>query len=536
VKGIANIIPTIFIALLITQSSCSDNPVTNVLAKYLEKKLGVDSESTRSDAANIVSSQKTELFNKIAPAIATVIASDDSGNPFAYGSGIFISSNGKLLTNFHVIDGSKNIVVKTNDNKILEVKNVTASSKVLDYVVLETNAYSTSIPYVPIGNSEFLQVGQNIYTISSPELPVLKNTFTSGEISGIRARDTLPTGQDVDGILGHNMIQFTAPVAQGSSGGALLDESGELVGLISSKLVTTENIAFAIPIDEIKPTFNSLSAISIEQFRNSTAISNSMSPTTPTQYSNPIPYGSVTDYSYTYSFKECVQLGNQDFRNGNYSDAIKYWIVALKQRPGSIPIINKVAYAFNAMGDKDTAEAIYWYAFGLDTTNYMTVFNMAEFYGEMGSQICGQYNCSEVSQKLYAATLELNPPLKIAKQVSERLYGYNTYQRKVADSSFILPNSDKIRLSASEVSKLSPRQLALARNEIFARHGYVYTEKPKSKIYKDYFESKNWYRQNPYYDGSISEIEKYNVELIKYYEAKNSSTSEVMDRLGILEE
>ncbi|MBF0106705.1 MAG: YARHG domain-containing protein [Deltaproteobacteria bacterium] len=105
----------------------------------------------------------------------------------------------------------------------------------------------------------------------------------------------------------------------------------------------------------------------------------------------------------------------------------------------------------------------------------------------------------------------------------ERDGGNNSYQTTTntlpsSDQDYLLPNSDKEYIDYDDLSMFTQDQLAFARNEIFARHGYVFTDKPKSKRYKDYFEAKSWYHANPYYDGNISDIEKYNIEIIKKQE------------------
>jgi hypothetical protein len=91
------------------------------------------------------------------------------------------------------------------------------------------------------------------------------------------------------------------------------------------------------------------------------------------------------------------------------------------------------------------------------------------------------------------------------------------YETNTETGYYILPDSSTRNLSDNEVSSLSKEQLALARNEIFARHGYVFN----NQTYKDYFSSKSWYVPNPSFSGSIDDLnayEKYNVQLIQKYE------------------
>ena len=80
-----------------------------------------------------------------------------------------------------------------------------------------------------------------------------------------------------------------------------------------------------------------------------------------------------------------------------------------------------------------------------------------------------------------------------------------------SSSSYLLPHSDVIKLSESELTYFNKDELRLARNEIFARHGYVF----KSDELESYFAEKTWYYPDPYYDGSLNNIEEYNVKLIE---------------------
>jgi len=84
---------------------------------------------------------------------------------------------------------------------------------------------------------------------------------------------------------------------------------------------------------------------------------------------------------------------------------------------------------------------------------------------------------------------------------------------------YIFPKSDTEKLLESDVSKLNKENLILARNEIFARHGFVF----KTEEYKSYFTNKSWYKPNPAFkgfDGELNAVEVYNINFIKKYEIK----------------
>ena len=81
----------------------------------------------------------------------------------------------------------------------------------------------------------------------------------------------------------------------------------------------------------------------------------------------------------------------------------------------------------------------------------------------------------------------------------------------LSSSEYILPASDQSVMSEGDVADLTKEQLRLARNEIYARHGYVF----QSEDLQTYFSSKSWYQQEPDFDGSLNEVEKENINFIK---------------------
>lgn len=95
--------------------------------------------------------------------------------------------------------------------------------------------------------------------------------------------------------------------------------------------------------------------------------------------------------------------------------------------------------------------------------------------------------------------------------IHSKVFGSSENTTVSVTDDFILPNSDVRRLTESEITSLSLEELGLARNEIFARHGHVFT-KEELRVY---FEQKSWYFPDAAYTDTLSPIEKYNVDLIK---------------------
>lgn len=177
----------------------------------------------------------SEIYQKCSPSVFSIQTYDVEGLPYATGSGFFIDSSGLAVTNFHVLENALSATVTLSDGSVHEILGVAGYHSSQDYALLRIEG--DSFTPLPIGDSSSLQVGDRIYTIGSPK--GMQNTMSDGIISST----CRPEYQ--------NRIQITAPISSGSSGGALLDEYGNVIGITTSTLVDSQNLNFAIPINEV---------------------------------------------------------------------------------------------------------------------------------------------------------------------------------------------------------------------------------------------------------------------------------------------
>ncbi len=157
-------------------------------------------------------------------------------------SGVITSSDGYILTNYHVIDGADTISVDLNDGRTLTAK-VIGSDKASDLALLKVNA--TNLHPMPLGNSDAVQVGDVVLAVGNPL--GIGQTVTMGIISA-KGRSTRAGGD----ASYEDFLQTDAPINHGNSGGALVNTKGELIGINSQIMSNTgENIGigFAIPVN-----------------------------------------------------------------------------------------------------------------------------------------------------------------------------------------------------------------------------------------------------------------------------------------------
>lgn len=154
------------------------------------------------------------------------------------GSGVIIDKNGYIITNNHVIDGAREISITTNDNKIYEAKLIGTDPKT-DIALLKIEA-DEDLPFVTFGDSDQARIGEWVLAVGNPFN--LTSTVTAGIISA-KSRDL--SGQNYQ-----SFIQTDAAVNPGNSGGALVNNNGELVGIntaISSQTGSYIGYSFAVP-------------------------------------------------------------------------------------------------------------------------------------------------------------------------------------------------------------------------------------------------------------------------------------------------
>jgi serine protease Do len=172
------------------------------------------------------------------------------------GSGFFVSSDGLIVTNKHVVD-QKDVeyTVFTNDGK-KHTATVVARDPVLDIALIKV--IGTSFPYLSLGNSDSLQVGQSVIAIGNA-LAEFRNTVSVGVVSGLARSVTAGDSSGKTELLDH-VIQTDAAINPGNSGGPLLDLSGKVIGVNVAVAQGSQNIGFALPINSIKSAIESVKA------------------------------------------------------------------------------------------------------------------------------------------------------------------------------------------------------------------------------------------------------------------------------------
>ena len=174
---------------------------------------------------------------------STVILTTTIGRN-SQGSGFFVG-DGVVVTNHHVIKGATAATVKlVGTEQESDIEGYIAIDADRDLAILKVaNLYA---PPLPLGDSDTIRVAETVYAVGNPR--GLEGTVSEGIISNIQ-----PDGNS--GIRGE-VIQMTAPISEGSSGGAVLNSKGEVIGIAASVRNDGQNLNFAIPVNALKALLN----------------------------------------------------------------------------------------------------------------------------------------------------------------------------------------------------------------------------------------------------------------------------------------
>jgi len=186
-------------------------------------------------AAHGEESTAARIARENLPAMATLIAVDERDQPLTLGSGFFITRDGVLVTNAHVVGGAAKIIVRWRGQRGTAVKILNFARK-YDLVTLQTSFAAT--PAVSLADSDSVTVGQDVVVLGSPQ--GLEGTVSTGIVGGLR------TLGDV------KFLQITAPISPGSSGGPVFNSGGRVIGVATATSAKGQNLNFALPVNLLR--------------------------------------------------------------------------------------------------------------------------------------------------------------------------------------------------------------------------------------------------------------------------------------------
>lgn len=240
-KNSAYIVLILLVVLLVSCNRRSGRLHSNSMAKVERRCVDLET-STRTEGNSLREMSGSQIFQKYSDAVFMVYTSD--GYHAFQGSGFFISSSGIAVSNYHVFRNTSIGLetIKLSSGEKLNVDKVIVKSEENDFIIFKVRAKRNQhFKYIPI-SARTLSIGEKVYALGSPR--GLENTLSSGEISQKRA---------------NNIIQISAPIDHGSSGGALINVYGEAIGITSGGMDDSgANLNFAIDIKVVREKLGSI--------------------------------------------------------------------------------------------------------------------------------------------------------------------------------------------------------------------------------------------------------------------------------------
>jgi hypothetical protein len=202
-----------------------------------------------------------DIVNKSSTAIVRVEVANER-----LGTGFILDKNGLIATNLHVVAGAADIKVRLNDGTVFKVEQIAGFDKDHDLALLRITP-AKALPTLSLGDSDRMTAGDQVVAIGNP-LGVLDYTVSDGLVSSVR---TLCGDHELGEIAKQctdpvKLLQISTPISQGSSGGPLFNQQGEVIGLTTAILGAGQLLNFAVPANYLKPLVAKQIALAPDEF------------------------------------------------------------------------------------------------------------------------------------------------------------------------------------------------------------------------------------------------------------------------------
>ena len=326
-------------------------------------------------AVSICRGDADAIYKENSPSVVVIVAMDREGKSVRQGSGFIVREDGSVVTNYHVISGATEIIAKIG-MKIANVEGVLYVDPENDIAIikLEGKEYHK----VKLGDPGKLHVGEKVYVIGSPQ--GLENTISEGILSGIREID-----------LERKILQMTAAISPGSSGGPVFNVQGEVVGIATLILAETQNLNFAMPVSIISAGLTKKDPVSPRD-----ACRVDFNETATCFNYQGLAYGTAGQHdraadsfkrSLTIDSKKIetyINLGVSYVNLGKYQQAIDIFLQGLVIQPDQPEILSKLGLVYSITGKHQEALDNIRKSISLKANNPQNYFNLAVTYNNMG--------------------------------------------------------------------------------------------------------------------------------------------------------
>lgn len=315
-----------------------------------------------------------KIYKENSPAIVVVVSIDREGKPMALGSGFIVREDGVIVTNYHVVSLASDIKIKIG-YKVRDVEGLLHVDPENDIAIIKVEG--KDYPKVKLGDANKAQVGEKVYAIGSPQ--GLENTISEGILSGIREIDRE-----------RKILQMTAAISPGSSGGPVFNNRGEVIGIATFLIAETQSLNFAMPVNLIMAGLSKKELVSPQE-----ACKLDYNETASCWFYQGLAYGSIGQHDRaadafkrsldidTKKVETYVNLGVSYANMEKYQEAIDMFNQALKVDPNRAETLSKLGTVYSQMEKYEDAVGNLKKSIDLKPGDPVTHFNLAITYGKL---------------------------------------------------------------------------------------------------------------------------------------------------------
>jgi len=334
------------------------------------------------------------LVKKIQPAVATVIAYDIERNIGNIGTGFFVSPQGHLITNFHVLAGRYAADVRTAAGKSYRVKAVLAENKAADLLKLEVDIPAEEVSWIPV-DDRVPEIAERVVVVGSPM--GLEQTVSDGIVSSVR--EIPPVG---------TVFQMSAPISPGSSGSPVVSMKGMVVGIATFQFVQGQNLNFAVTSAQIQ---------SLRKFDSAKTVS---------------------EWAYAHlgnkprAAEALCQKGFSFSINGEDQKALEYFKKATESDPSDSAAWSGLGSCYAGLNNPEDAITAYKQAIEASPRDETPQFHLGNYYGKLDrfeEAIAAYQLAIGINPQFEAAYFNMGVALSRLGRFSESLNAFETVTR-----------------------------------------------------------------------------------------------------------
>jgi tetratricopeptide (TPR) repeat protein len=313
-------------------------------------------------------SDLTRLVKKVQPAVVTVIVYDAEHHISGIGTGFFVSPQGHLITNFHVLAGKYAADVRTSQGKSYRVKAVLAENKGADLVKLQVDIPENEVAWISVSDRS-PEIAERIVVVGSPM--GLEQTVSEGIVSSVREIPTVG-----------RVFQMSAPISPGSSGSPVLSIKGQVIGIATFQFIQGQNLNFAVTAQQI---------MALKKFAGTRSI-----PEWTFDH-----FGSKPRVA-----EELCQKGFKFSIDGEDQLALQHFIKATQEDPGDAAAWSGLGSCYAGLNNSEDAIAAFQQAVQVNPQDEKAHFHLADYYGKIGR--------FEEAIAAYKESIAINPQIEAA--------------------------------------------------------------------------------------------------------------------------